>query len=232
FNAWSRPHTVSAVVQFRAPRELRSGWLSRSELWAGFQLASGTSYLSCPAPFGPALILSDQACPSFGVVGGLASMYTRLPARKVLDLRFTKALSDAPYAPRFFIDARNLLNFTTVIRSYRDAALLAPARSQIIENGVEIIQVEASNNGAYDASTGAVNLSAPGTCASWITFQGSGGAPDCVALLRAEARYGNGDGIYSADEQRTAVGAAFDATHLGGLNGTPRRVRVGIEMGI
>jgi hypothetical protein len=69
-------------------------------------------------------------------------------------------------------------------------------------------------------------------CASWITTQHEGGAPNCVALLRAEARYGNGDGVYTIDEQRTAVGAAFDATYQMGLNGTPRRVRIGIEMGI
>jgi hypothetical protein len=69
-------------------------------------------------------------------------------------------------------------------------------------------------------------------CASWITTQHEGGAPNCVALQRAEARYGNGDGLYTADEQRAAIGAAFDATYLARLNGTPRRVRIGIEMGI
>lgn len=229
WNAWSRPHTLSAVIQFRAPRTLRSGWLSRAELWAGFQLASGTSYFTCTFPPGAPLTYSDEACPP---AEGISFNYDRLPARKVLDIRFSKALGDAPYAPRFFIDARNLLNFRNVIRAFRDTLRFAPARAQAINDGLFDIFIEANQNGAYDESGGAVDLSVPGTCASWMTLEGSGGAPNCVALLRAEARYGNGDGIYSIDEQRTAVSAAFDAAYLVGLNGTPRRVRIGVEMGI
>ncbi len=231
-SAWSRPHTLSAVVQFRAPASLRSGWLAHAELWAGFQLASGTSYLICHVPSVAPLTLSDEPCPAFTGVGGIALTYERLPARKVLDLRFSKALGDTPYAPRFFIDARNLLNFRNVIRAVRDSANGRVAREQFIQNGVGSVRDEAIVNSAYDAATGAVDLSTPGICSAWITTQHDGGAPNCVALLRAEARYGNGDGIYTAEEQRTAVGAALDATYLTRLNGTPRRVRIGIEVGI
>ena len=229
-NAWSRPHTLSAVIQFRAPRALRSGFLARSELWAGFQVASGTSYLICrdfDDPLAGATTYSDEPCAGF-----FSMQSERLPMRKQLDLRFSKALGDAPYAPRFFIDARNLLNFTNVIRAFRDSERVEVARERLIAEGLGGVRDEATQNGAYDAATGAVNLSTPGICAAWVTTQGSGGAPNCVALLRAEARYGNGDGIYSEDEQRTAVGAAFDATYLTRFNGTPRRVRIGIEVGI
>jgi hypothetical protein len=231
-NAWSRPHTLSAVVQFHAPRELRSGILARSELWAGFQLASGTSYLTCRFSDGGALTLSDEPCPSATGIGGIAFTHERLPMRKVLDLRFSRALGDAPYAPRFFIDARNLLNFTNVIRAFRDSARVGIAREGVIAAELAGVSDEAIRNGVYDDATGTVNLSSPGVCAGWVTTQESGGAPNCVALLRAEARYGNGDGIYTAAEQRTAVSAAFDATYAVGLSGTPRRVRIGIEMGI
>jgi hypothetical protein len=232
WNAWSRPHTVSAVIQFRAPRELRSGFLARAELWAGFQLASGTSYLTCHFPFDAPLTLSDEPCPAPTGVGGIASTYARLPMRKVLDLRFSKALGDAAYAPRFFIDARNLLNFTNVIRAFRDSARVGIAREGLVQGSLGGLRDEALENGAYDDATGTINLATPGMCASWITTQHEGGAPNCVALQRAEARYGNGDGLYTADEQRAAIGAAFDATYLARLNGTPRRVRIGIEMGI
>lgn len=231
-NAWSRPHTLSGVLQFRAPTSLRSGWLAHADLWAGFQLASGTSYLICRVPSEASLALSDEPCPVFGGIGGISFAYERLPARKVLDLRFSKALGDAPYAPRFFIDARNLLNFTNVIRTFRDSGRVNIARERTIEGGLGEVRDEASQNGAFDAATGAINLSTPGICAAWVTTQESGGTPNCVALVRAEARYGNGDGVYTEDEQRTAVGAAFDATYLTRFNGTPRRVRIGIEMGI
>lgn len=229
WNAWSRPHTLSAVIQFRAPPSLRSGWLARAQLWAGFQLASGTSYLTCRFS-DRGLTLSDEACPPMPFIG--IDDYERLPARKVLDLRFSKALGDAPYAPRFFVDARNLLNFGNTIRAFRDPSRVDDAREALIANGVGTVRDEALANAAYDESTGTVNLATPGICSAWITTQHEGGAPNCVALLRAEARYGNGDGIYTIDEQRTAAGAAVDAAYLPRLNGTPRRVRIGIEVGI
>jgi hypothetical protein len=232
WNAWSRPHTLSAVVQFRAPRELRTGFLARSELWAGFQVASGTSYLICRFSFDATLTLSDEACPPPSGIGGIASTYQRLPMRKVLDLRFSKALGDAAYAPRFFVDARNLLNFTNVVRAFRDSARVGIAREQLLQNDLGGLRDEAIENGVYDDATGEINLATPGVCASWITTQHDGGTPSCVALQRAEARYGNGDGVYTNDEQRSASNAAFDASYLVGLNGTPRRVRIGIELGI
>ncbi len=231
-NAWSRPQTLSATIRFRAPRELRSGLLARSELWAGFQLASGTSYLVCRVSGAASLALSDEPCPSFGGIGANSSAYERLPARKVLDLRFSKAIGDARYAPRFFVDARNLLNFTNVIRAFRDSARAGIAREQLLQGDLGGLRDEAIQNGAYDDATGEINLATPGVCASWITTQHDGGTPSCVALQRAEARYGNGDGLYTNEEQRSASSAALDASYLVGLNGTPRRVRIGIELGI
>ncbi len=233
WNAWSRPHMLLAVVQIRAPAALRSGWLARSQLWAGFQLASGTSYLGCGYPLTLALTYSDQACPPPTGIGGISAAYTRLPMRKVLDLRFAKALGSAAYAPRFFIDARNALNFHNVIRALRDSGSVGVARERAVQNGLGEVRTEALMNGAYDDTNGSVNLSTPDACQSWVTINGNhGGAPNCVALRRAEARYGDGDGVYTVGEQRAAVNAAFDATYGVGLNGTPRRIRIGIELGI
>lgn len=231
-NAWSRPHTVSATVAFRAPAALHSGLLARAELSAGFRIASGTAYASCRSFFDPSadmLTLSDEPC------SALATSFTqqRLPSEKQLDLRFSKALGDAPYAPRFFLDARNLLNFRNTIRAFRNADLVAGGRERITQDELGGLAFEAQANGAL-RQDGAIDLTFPaGSCVSWVNSNGNeGAAPGCIALRRAEARYGNGDGTYTLDEQRTAIGAMIDATYGQGFSGSPRRVRVGVELGI
>jgi hypothetical protein len=83
-------------------------------------------------------------------------------------------------------------------------------------------------DGSVDVSFGG---SAASGCASWISPQGDGAAPNCVALVRAEERYGNGDGIYSPGEQEAAAGAWFDAL-AGIFYDAPRRIRIGLEIGL
>jgi hypothetical protein len=52
-----------------------------------------------------------------------------------------------------------------------------------------------------------------------------------VALRRVEHRYGNGDGIFDADEQTRAFRAAVDLTAGSQtLLGTGRRLRLGFEL--
>jgi hypothetical protein len=68
-------------------------------------------------------------------------------------------------------------------------------------------------------------------CAGWVTAGGRRAAPDCVYLIRAEERFGNGDHVFSLAEQRRASDA-FYAVDQGPHNftGDPRRLRVGIEV--
>jgi hypothetical protein len=232
WNAWSRPHTMDATVTFHAPAELKTGLLSRASLWIGFRLASGTAYSACDDLFQPLadpFTLSDEPC-----VGGSVFQTERLPMEKQLDLRFSKALGDAPYAPRVFIDARNALNFGNTIRTFRNADLVAAGRDQLAQGELEGLAAEAQANGAYSQSDGTIDLTFPGAgCATWVNSAGNvGAAPSCIALKRAEARYGNGDGAYTLDEQRTAVNALLDATVGQGRFGPPRRIRIGVELGI
>jgi hypothetical protein len=153
---------------------------------------------------------------------------------KQLDLRFSKALGNAPYAPRVFIDARNVLNFGNTIRTFRNADLVAAGRDQLAQGELEGLATEAQANGAYSPSDGTIDLTFPAAaCATWVNSAANvGAAPNCIALKRAEARYGNGDGAYTLDEQRTAINALLDATIGQGRYGTPRRIRIGVELGI
>ena len=72
-----------------------------------------------------------------------------------------------------------------------------------------------------------------GGCAAWRTRTGQPGAPNCVSLIRAEQRFGNGDGVFDLAEQRSASAAAYAAFHgQQFLTGAPRRVRVGLQIGL
>jgi hypothetical protein len=94
------------------------------------------------------------------------------------------------------------------------------------------LHTAAAASGVYDESTGAIQLPSGDGCTSWVNFYDESGVPDCVALTRAEARWGNGDHTFTLDEQTAAANAWFDATYLSTLNGPPRRIRLGIEFGI
>jgi hypothetical protein len=70
-----------------------------------------------------------------------------------------------------------------------------------------------------------------GGCGSWIAATGDPAAPNCVALVRAEQRWGNGDGIFTTDEQALVADAEYAAFSVHGLFSEPRRIRLGIEIG-
>jgi hypothetical protein len=231
-NDWSRPHTLTASLEFRAPPAVRSGLLARAQLWAGFRLASGTAYYQCLFSFGGSVefepALSDEPCPASLLGRSLA----RLPASKQLDLRFAKRLGSAAYAPSIFIDARNFLNWRTAVRVISTPGGADGARLEATYRALGELHVTADANGVYDASTGTIQLPSGGGCASWVDYYDESRVPDCVALTRAEARWGNGDHAFTLDEQNAAMNAWFDATYLSTLNGPPRRIRLGIEFGI
>ena len=76
-------------------------------------------------------------------------------------------------------------------------------------------------------------------CGSYVTTQGDAAAPSCVYLIRAEERWGNGDGVLSVAEQTAIADAAYLSAGLPtaygprGLNnflGAGRRMRFGLEI--
>ena len=56
-------------------------------------------------------------------------------------------------------------------------------------------------------------------------------APNCVYLIRAEERFGNGDHQFTADEQVAASNALYNTIRgTQNFTGEPRRMRVGFEL--
>ena len=220
----SRPHTVSAALALQ---------LGRTAAFAGFRYASGLPYTGCE-PLGNESVISDSGF----CAGGQLFSGARLPAVKQLDLRVTQSLRVGGTRLTAFVDARNLLNFRNVLRVYSisgtttspiEAASFFAADSSSFAN-------EAQANALY-RSDGSVDLRFAGAgaagCATYVRQSGQPGAPSCVSLIRAEQRFGNGDGIFDLAEQRNAISAEY-AVFRGEqfFTGAPRRVRVGLQLGL
>ncbi len=80
----------------------------------------------------------------------------------------------------------------------------------IIKDGEELQAIDLSN------------------CTGWA---GSGQEADCVLVRRAEARFGDGDGLYDEDEQLVALNEWYE--RFNGVQtflGNPRHIRLGIEL--
>jgi len=125
------------------------------------------------------------------------------------------------------------------------------APEQHVEQGLSLEQVvdcvlsgfrqgeaNAAGLGTTDAQGNfAVDLSSPGVCATWAGRSNSSqttaasGPVDCVMLVRAEQRYGNGDGIFTKSEYTRAFSAWYNLAHAPyQFYGQGRRIRVGLEV--
>jgi TonB-dependent receptor-like protein len=220
---FSRPHALSAALAFG---------LRNTTLLAGARLASGAPYSSCD-PLGNESVLSDEACVRGGGIAG-----ARLPMEKLLDLRLTQDVHIGAQTVTAYIDARNILNFRNVVRVYSTTGTTtSPLEAETdFANDSSSAANEAKANGIYDVATGAVDLGFAGQgnsgCAGYVTQAGSAAAPSCIELIRAEQRFGNGDGVFTLAEQHAAFGAAYAASHGEQVfTGAPRRMRVGVQIG-
>jgi hypothetical protein len=230
----SRPHSFAAAVELRVPEDWKQGSLTGNilrnvGLFTTFRVASGTPYTSCT---GDESAISPDLCAGF--LGSLNG--SRLPTFKQVDLRLTKGFGPGG---RFtgYLDARNLLNFRNVLAVFAvtgttdspfEAAANWRADSADYAN-------EATQSGAYQVD-GSINLGAGqsnprANCAGWVDQGGSPAAPNCIYLIRAEERFGNGDHTFDLTEQKRASDALYRTVRgPQELTGPPRRVRLGLEL--
>ena len=71
--------------------------------------------------------------------------------------------------------------------------------------------------------------SRPAGAANWLTQDGDAAAPNCVYLIRAEERFGDGDGVFTLAEQRRASDARSTRTAAANFTAWPR-LRLGLEL--
>jgi hypothetical protein len=243
--ASNRPHTLAFAGSFNFPDDFRQGTALGSIMrnvgvYVTGRFASGTSYSGCVnTPENSVLLGADAATSSPCSTGDFTSEINglRMPSFKQLDARFTKSFGLRGLGLTAYADVRNLLNFTNTIRIYQGNNDTRNAVEYTADSSIAIASLhnEADANGVLDAETGAIDLTFQGAgasgCSSWLTAQGTAGAPNCVYLVRAEQRYGNGNGEYSAAEQTRAFNSYYGSfRNKNYFTDAPRRVRLGIEV--
>jgi hypothetical protein len=149
------------------------------------------------------------------------------PWVKYLDLRLNKGLKFGQVEVTAFADIRNLFNFKNITGLFAETNDVANSVFQHNTIAGEFVTLanEASANGAL-RSDGAVTLN---NCAGWA---GAAGPVDCVELRRTEARFGNGDGVYTVAEQSNALNTYYNLFAGGSyvFNDLPRNVRLGFQL--
>ncbi len=151
-----------------------------------------------------------------------------MPWNKFLDVRVNKGLRLGRIDWTFFADVRNVLNFRNVTSVFAETGDVTNPKNRKLQLANEAAQLEseATTNGAL-LPNGDVDLKTI-PCSSW---SGDAGPVDCVMLQRTEARFGDGNGIYSVAEQQRALNAWYNSFNgEPRLLGPPRQIRVGAEV--
>ncbi len=229
----SRPHTLAGSFALNFPNDWKSGsavsWLENSGLFATFRFASGTAFTRCPAA-GNAGKISGRECD-----GGFASDINgaRLPMLKQFDLRLTKGFGLGGVDVTGYLDIRNLFNFTNnlwVFSVTNDVKNEVHRNIRFATDSARFV-IEAAANGARTADHGMLLPPANGGCSDWVDQAGVPGGPSCLYLIRAEQRYGDGDRVFTIEEQRAASSANYDRQWgVQWFNGPGRDIRLGVEL--
>ncbi len=236
----SRPHNLAGSFALTVPSDWKEGSTMGSILrgvgiTALFRYSSGTAYTKCPAETGNEAVISGVVCNRefegdfFGA---------RRPAFKQLDMKFTKGFGLGGLDITAYLDARNILNFKNILNVFATTNDVVNERLRAQENGEDSVGFaeEGAINGVRQ-SDGSLDLRFGGAvasgCGNWVNTQSTPTAPSCVYLIRAEERYGNGDHIFTLDEQLRVSDANYFGPFGGGINaftGEPRRLRLGLEV--
>lgn len=160
-----------------------------------------------------------------------------MPWTKAIDVRLTRGFAMGGLDLTAFADIRNLFNFRNITSLFAETGDVVNALNRDNAISPEISRLE-QDAGKFlvkiDDGTGtlinAINL--PGDCDQW-----SDGPTNCVLLTRAEARFGDGNGVYDENEYTAAFIANYNlfgpANGGGGtyaLYGPARSVRLGLEL--
>jgi hypothetical protein len=242
---FSRPHTLAGAVSITFPPDWKRGTLPGTllhnlGLYALFRYTSGTPYTTCSAAEGNEAAFSNGGCSQgSGAING-----ARLPAWRQFDLRLTKEFGVGRAGITAYLDLRNLFNFanTLIVFSTTGDVVNSTDRQNRWSTDSSDYAAAGDASGVYQED-GALDLRFGGRvasgCAEWISGAEAPAAPNCVYLIRAEERYGDGDHVFTLDEQRRASDAlyaavgrtsSFFARGRHNLTGDPRRLRVGLEV--
>jgi len=128
---------------------------------------------------------------------------------------------------------RNLLNFRNVIQVFAVNGDVRndDERAANLTADLDDLAVERDVNDAVGLDGAMVLPTAHEQCAVWVSSRNQPAAANCMYLIRAEQRYGNGDHVFTIDEQTNAVNALYDVVRGEHQQlGVGRRARLGFEI--
>jgi len=238
----TRKHNIAGAVQLNFPSDWRQGTTLGNVLrdvgvFATFRFASGLPFTQIRNS-GEG-VAQGEAPLEFTNIEPINS--STMPWFKNVDLRVTKSLRVGSLDWTLFAESKNLFNFRNVLNLFLETGDVVNAehRKRFLTEQTDQLEVAATTNhvAAVDPLTGdpALDLSAPGVCASWVSRNdpgsAAGGPVDCVLLQRAEARFGNGDLLFTESEYTAAFNAWYNLAHAPDrFYGAGRRIRVGAEI--
>ena len=200
-------------------------------MFTTFRYTSGTAYTKCGESNEEQSVLSIENCVRLFPEGINTQ---RLPAFKEVNARLTKGFGLGGLDLTGYLDVRNLLNFRNVLQVFavngdvrndeeRDANLEADLADLASERDV---------NNAGAVPDGAMVLpAAHEACGTWTSSKNDPAAANCMYLIRAEQRFGNGDHLFTIDEQANAINALYDVARGEQQQlGVGRRARLGFEI--
>jgi hypothetical protein len=226
--------SVSASVKQTATKALKKA--KAAQKTANSALSAANSAQRCNPGVTDEDVVSGDNCDREFPEGLNGS---RLPAFRQLNLRLTKGFALGGVDLTAYLDARNVLNFRNIIQVFTqtdDIVNDAERENEFLGNQEDNLD-EATRSGVPVSADGDIDLTFGGIpdprtgCSSWVTQDGLPGAPNCIYMIRAEERWGNGDHLYTVAEQRRASDALYNTirgTH--NFTGEPRRMRLGVEL--
>jgi hypothetical protein len=236
----SRPHALTGAFAITFPGDwkrgsLLGGILRNAAVLATFRYTSGTAYSRCGASTEDQSVLSIENClRSFPE--GINTQ--RLPSFKELNARFTKSVGLGRLDATVYLDVRNLLNLKNVLDVFATNGSLRNdvERRANLRSDLGDVELEGEINNVLAADSSLVLDFPHEHCATWLSNKSSGkgfqpAAANCMYLIRAEQRFGDGDGVFTVAEQSRAINALYDVVRGEHAHTAPgRRARVGFEI--
>ena len=222
-----RTHNIVGALAFTLP----DGWKKGTALGQLGRNVSAfvTFYARSGLPYTLVVNNGDgQTVPhlSFGLGGRAAQNLNAsiLPWTRNVDVRVNKGFRVGRFDWTVYADIRNVLNFKNIEGVYAETGDVTNAllKDKTLSPELQNLQSQATQAKALTAD-GSIDLTLG--CGSW------GIKADCESLKRVEARFGDGDGIYTTAEQNRALDAFYNAFYgPQRFNGQPRHIRVGFEL--
>src|SRR6266566_4775882 len=197
----NRTHNITGSMSLQFPNDWKKGTMLGNILrdfgaYVTFRFASGLPYsLLVPAEDGLTLI---SRCGLECTLSEPVNTST-LPWFKNVDLRVTKGIRLRGSDWTLFAEGKNIFNFTNVVNLFTEVGdvLYPKYQKKFVDEQITVLANQATSAHVFLADS-SVDFTALGSCSRWQgdnTTNFASGPVDCVLLERAEARYGNGDGV-------------------------------------